>query len=508
VEDSSFAEEPTLPGAEREIPSQPAISAPGGLRVGELVAGRYRLDERIGAGAMGVVWQAEDTRLGRTVAMKVLHPDAADADAASRMRHEAKLLAQIEHGNVVRVFDAGLTDLGRPFVVMECVRGDSIARQIASHGPFPWYRAVELALQIADGLACAHDLGIIHRDLKPANVLVVNDARGRQTAKIIDFGLAKGSKVSDRTRIPTRTGEVFGTPAYMSPEQVRGETVDLRTDIYAFGAMLFEMLTGRRMWQYASVVEVLYAQLHEAPPLVRAHVADVPPEIEAIVARCVCKHASGRFTDAHALRSALQGAGTRGGTVAPQVVPRSGVAIEAAPARGGVGWIIGGLAIAAVAGFGITWWSMRDGAAPAERDVPRDDATTPIDDAPAPGERTPAASDAPAPAVAAPPVDAPPVDAPPVDAPAGTPPAPRSGEPSPPEPSPPEPSEADAKVEPASSKPRGGKPKPPSGGSPPEPAAPAARPDPEPTPPTTEPTTKPPAKPKVGPSGTFEDPFR
>ena len=194
------------------------------------------------------------------------------------------------------------------------------------------------------------------------------------SAKIIDFGLAKANDVVDRVRVPTRSGQVFGTPAYMAPEQVRGDRIDARADIYALGIVLFEMLAGRRPWSPESVVELLYAQLFEVAPLLRTQVAELPAELEAIVARCLLKARDERYPEVHALRAELLGVGTRGFTVAPVIMTPPSQPImfadvpaqRLAPSRSGLAWVGGGLLAAAGLG-GVIWMTTRGDVKPLPR---------------------------------------------------------------------------------------------------------------------------------------------
>jgi len=368
VDDRDPSQSPTLPVATHDtmLPepegTQPEGTQPSAVRRGPtIVGGRYALGEQLGSGGMGVVWEADDRTLPRKVAVKILHPSATDPDAAMRLRREAELLAEVEHPNVVAVYDVGVIEPDRPFVVMERLRGRSLSAWVGEAGPLGWPQATALAIQICEGLVRAHGLGIIHRDLKSSNVFVVLDTHGRPTAKLIDFGLAKATAVTDRVRVPTESGLVFGTPAYMPPEQVRGEPLDFRADVYALGVVLYEMLAGRRPWVYPTVVETLYAQLFEAVPPLRYHAPDVPPELEQIVMRCLAKHRDHRYPDVHALRSDLLGVGKRGGTALPIMLtpPSQPVDIRdvrLASRRSIVPWIgIGGLAVASFA-VGVWWW--------------------------------------------------------------------------------------------------------------------------------------------------------
>jgi serine/threonine protein kinase len=232
--------------------------------------GPYEVIAPLGAGGMGEVYRARDARLGREVAVKILPaPFATDIDRMKRFEQEARAVAALNHPNVLSIFDIGIHE-GEPYLVSELLEGESF-RQILDRGAIPARKAMDYGRQIADGLAAAHDKKIIHRDLKPDNVFLT--AGGR--VKILDFGLAKvASPLSDSSADGatatissiTSPGMVMGTAGYMAPEQVRGQAVDHRADIFSFGAMLYEMLTGRRAFHGETAVETLNSILKEDPP--------------------------------------------------------------------------------------------------------------------------------------------------------------------------------------------------------------------------------------------------
>src|SRR6059036_1872623 len=252
---------------------------------------QYRITASIGAGGMGEVFRARDTRLNRDVAVKVLPKDfSVDADRLRRFEQESKTLAALNHPNILTVFDAGVQE-GAPYLVSELLEGKTLREVLGSTATaaLPVRKATEYALQIAHGLAAAHGKGIIHRDLKPENIFVTKDGR----VKILDFGLAKLKDPSPALRAPsplggerdgvrgeaptiridadaiintTEPGMVLGTPAYMSPEQVRGEPADHRADIFAFGCVSYEMLSGTRAFRRDTPVATMNAVLNEDPP--------------------------------------------------------------------------------------------------------------------------------------------------------------------------------------------------------------------------------------------------
>src|SRR5580698_8043246 len=225
--------------------------------------GPYEIVSPVGAGGMGEVYRARDTRLGRDVAIKVL-PEALanDADRLRRFAQEARAIAALNHPNILGIHDIGTHD-GAPFLVSELLEGQTLREKLES-GPLPVRRATEYALGIAQGLAAAHEKGIVHRDLKPENVFITRDGR----VKILDFGLAKLVHPEEHrettmtlTSPATLPGMVMGTVGYMSPEQVRGEGIDARSDIFSFGTVLYEMLTGKRAFKRDTAAETMTAVL-------------------------------------------------------------------------------------------------------------------------------------------------------------------------------------------------------------------------------------------------------
>jgi eukaryotic-like serine/threonine-protein kinase len=275
--------------------------------------GPYEVVAAVGAGGMGEVYRARDTRLGRDVAVKVLPPEyAANPKRLRRFEQEARAVAALNHPNILAVFDVGSTAASSPgnetvhYLVTELLEGESLFQRLAS-GPLPIAKAVDVAVQMARGLAAAHEKGIIHRDLKPGNVFVTNDGH----VKLLDFGLAKFAPpgVSDEVAGPTplvdvtEAGAVLGTVAYMSPEQVRGRPVDPRSDIFSFGCVLYEMLAGGRAFQRESAADTFSAILHEEPGQLPP---GVPPALRRIVSRCLEKQPGERFASAHDVAIALQ----------------------------------------------------------------------------------------------------------------------------------------------------------------------------------------------------------
>src|SRR5688500_7791396 len=271
--------------------------------------GRYEIRSLLGEGGMGEVYLARDPKIGRDVAIKVLPAQfSADAERLARFEQEACAAGALNHPNVLAVHDVGQYD-GAPFVVSELLEGETLREKLRG-APLPQRKAVDYASQIARGLAAAHERGIAHRDLKPENIFITSDGR----AKILDFGLAKlthGDGRQSQTEIPTRrvdtdAGAVMGTVGYMAPEQVRGRKVDHRADIFSFGAVLYEMLTGRRAFRGESAADTLSAVLKEDPPALSESNRNVAPALERLVLHCLEKDPAARFHSANDLAFALE----------------------------------------------------------------------------------------------------------------------------------------------------------------------------------------------------------
>ena len=260
--------------------------------IGQTIS-HYRILEQVGSGGMGVVYRAQDLKLDRPIALKFLPPDLTrDPDAKQRFILEAKAASALDHQNICNVHDIGETDDGQIFIVMAFYEGETLKEKIEG-GLLQISEAIDLALQVAEGLSEAHRAGIVHRDIKPANILVTKSG----VAKILDFGLAK---LTGRT-ILTRTGSTPGTAAYMSPEQVRGETVDERTDVWSLGAVLYEMLSGQRPFKAEYENALFYSILNTDPAPLTEVRADVPVTLDQIVAKCLAKSPQDRYKRADEL---------------------------------------------------------------------------------------------------------------------------------------------------------------------------------------------------------------
>ena len=254
--------------------------------IGQTVS-HYRILEQLGAGGMGVVYKAEDSRLKRIVALKFLPPSlTSNPDAKERFSHEAQAASALDHPNICNIHEIAETVDGQMFIAMACYDGETLKRKI-ERGPLPIDQAVSIVTQAAQGLAKTHESGIVHRDIKPANIIVTKDG----TAKILDFGLAK---LSGRTLL-TKTGTTMGTAAYMSPEQARSEEVDKRTDIWSLGVVFYEMLTGKRPYESDYEQALVYSILNEDPRPMRELRPDVPEALEKICRRAMAKDPRDRY---------------------------------------------------------------------------------------------------------------------------------------------------------------------------------------------------------------------
>ncbi len=257
-----------------------------GVGVGTIVGGRYRLVEKLGGGAMGEVYIAENLAIRLRVAVKLLKRElAADAVFRERFQQEAQAIAAIDHPNVARFLDLVLGD--PTFLVMEYVTGETLAERLRK-GPLPLAEGVQIAIRLSWAVGAAHAAGIVHRDLKPSNVILKPDMEHGEVPKLIDFGLAKLARQVEKSGL-TRTGQVVGTPKYMSPEQISGRAVDHRSDIYSLGCLLYEMIAGRPPFDGEDDVQVLYQQIHDDAAPIRKHMPDVPEQLERVIARALSK---------------------------------------------------------------------------------------------------------------------------------------------------------------------------------------------------------------------------
>ncbi len=355
----------SIPPGPPRAATAPLVSVPET----DLVRGtRYRLGERIGAGGMGEVYAAEHVDLGRKVALKVLYAERSnDPAVVQRFRLEARSIAKLKHPNLVEVYDLGSTDDGRLFYAMEHLDGESLRERL--HRPpkrLSPAESVRIGAALARGLAAAHEASVVHRDIKPENIFVTKSGE----VKLLDFGVAKTNNaelLDGVDRHETRAGEIFGSPAYMAPEQARNHTVDGRTDIYAAGAVLYECLTGAVPFEGGSLVETLTQQIVKPPtPLrERAPDANIPAALEAVVLRCLAKDPSQRFANAAELAAALEASLRDDAPALVPVVPPS--AIETAPleelpppvVESRRGWLVGAAALLLLFVGAAAWVNLR-----------------------------------------------------------------------------------------------------------------------------------------------------
>src|SRR5208282_1755226 len=334
--------------------------------------GPYEIQSLLGSGGMGEVYRARDARLGRIVAIKVLPKSySADADRLQRFVQEARSAAALNHPNILSIFDIG-EEQGAPYIVSELLEGQTLRERLRA-GPLSSRKAIEYAQQVARGLAAAHDKGIVHRDLKPENLFLTNDDR----VKILDFGLAKltrpetsASAEEPTVQVNTEPGQVMGTVGYMSPEQVRGKAADHRSDIFAFGSILYEMLSGQRAFRGETAADTMSAILKEEPVELSETARNVPPALERMVRHCLEKNPAQRFQSAGDLAfnlEALTDSSVVGRTGAQPAIAQSEIEQTASTDKTAAQKIVPGgrlrelaraLALAALA-MSLGWWLAR-----------------------------------------------------------------------------------------------------------------------------------------------------
>ena len=327
--------------------------------VGELIAGRYELEELVGSGGMSSVYRAHDRLLERTVALKILHEQfTRDDDYVERFRREARAVAQLTHPNIVTVIDRGEQD-GCQFIVFEYVDGMNLKELMAQEGALSPREAIELGLQIARGLAFAHDQGLVHRDVKPQNVLLDGDGR----AKVTDFGIAHAVDVDGMTI----TGTIMGTSNYIAPEQARGQPVDEQTDVYSLGCVLYELLAGEVPFDGDNFVAVAMRHVNEPVPSVREVRPDVPLRLDWAIQQAMAKDHGERFDSMADFAAELEAchAELDGDEGATMVVPRAARRPRPRSARrrrlGVLPAVLLGVALAALAGGLLGAFALRDG---------------------------------------------------------------------------------------------------------------------------------------------------
>ncbi len=346
------------------------------------LVGPYELLDQLGSGGMGVVYRAKDMRLHREVAVKLLHEGYLGAGTPGSSSHErflreARAASALNHPNICTIHDVGEQD-GKPYLVMELLQGQTL-REIFTGQPLPATQVVDFGIQLARAMEEAHQAGIVHRDIKPANIFVVRAQQGSQQIKVLDFGLAKiisilpgfstNGSSNDSTEVAatidatlTMAGSTFGTIAYMSPEQARGQSLDLRTDLFSFGAVLYEMATGRLPFPGDSTADILASLLARDPEPVRKLNPAIPKELERIILKLLAKDKAQRYQSASDVRADLEKLAGRPST------SRAATAIPAAPQKSNTLRNLSAaiLVLAILAGAGIYWWRSRQPATPAK----------------------------------------------------------------------------------------------------------------------------------------------
>lgn len=284
------------------------------LSEGDFIFGRYEFIEVIGEGGMGVVYKARHPDLKRVYAIKLLHSHLAGINAASRFLQEARAASGLNHPNIITVHDYASDPEGRQYLVMDYLEGQDLAVRIAQTGGLSVNEAIDLFLQVSDGLAHAHKHGVVHRDLKPSNIMLCSNDHGELVPKIVDFGLAKvvagDGAVEPAATGPalTRTGDVLGSPPYMSPEQCKGLALDARTDIYSLGCLMFEALTGRPPFSAASTMALVFKHMEESPPSLASAKPGIafPSGLQSVVSKCLEKRRVDRYQTMEELQRALE----------------------------------------------------------------------------------------------------------------------------------------------------------------------------------------------------------
>ncbi|HEY9733240.1 MAG TPA: serine/threonine-protein kinase [Drouetiella sp.] len=309
----------TITGDMAQVDSQPEVqnddeehmSAADKAHIGTIIAGRYRIINLLGVGGMGSVFKAEHIMLGSFVAVKILNSDLTKNETAlKRFSQEAKAANTLHHPNIAAVSDYGLTESGAPYFVMDLIDGKSMASMIDDNGFIPWQKAIDFGIQISDAMSYAHLKGIVHRDLKPANIIISKTAKGEDRATVVDFGIAKFANETQDAQKLTRTGEVFGSPLYMSPEQCTGKTMDSRSDIYSFGCMMYEALTGEMPFCGENAVQTILMQINEPAPSFKSQPNQkttlVPSGAETVIMHCLEKDPQKRYASMDDVKADLQ----------------------------------------------------------------------------------------------------------------------------------------------------------------------------------------------------------
>ncbi len=298
--------EKKLLGTESTIQSGSTSEQPGQIVPGIVLAGRFMIEAVLGSGGMSTVYKGKDLSIGRTVAIKMLHQQTLKEDKEiQRFLLEAKTASAISHPNIITIFDFGLTSAGQPYIVMDYIDGVSLD-QLIQEKKLNLARTLDIFVQVCDAMTAAHKRGIIHRDLKPSNIMLIKGDEDRDVVKLVDFGMAKFIIESEDLKL-SKTGDLFGTPLYMSPEHFRSEKLDPCSDIYSLGCVLYEALSGAPPFKGLSLYELMNSHIHEEPsrlPFLRPEIA-IPPELESLLFNMLAKDVKMRPQSMTDIKSAL-----------------------------------------------------------------------------------------------------------------------------------------------------------------------------------------------------------
>jgi len=349
--------------------------APSELEAGDELSARYRIVRRLGAGGMGAVYEAEQIKLRKRVALKIMHPERAQRDrSAKRFIREARAASAIKHRNVVEILDFGELEDQTTYLVMELLHGTDLSSLLKREGPMAWPRARMILLQVLRGLKAAHDAKIIHRDIKPANIFLLDpddEYAADDRVKVLDFGIAHVELSEDETQQLTDTSEMLGTVTYMAPELARKGQASAQSDLYAVGIMAYKMLTGMTPFGGGTGLQILYAHVHDEPPAPRSLEPSIPEAVEAVILRTLAKQPEDRFEGADALARALASIDDDGKVTSaelsdilrtptiPPLSPSPASMSKPIDVTGGVGaggrmrWVLGVVVVGLVLVFGI-----------------------------------------------------------------------------------------------------------------------------------------------------------
>ena len=332
--------------SEMSGPRSAVSKSPDGL-LGQTIDQRYRVEALLGEGGMGLVYRVTHTRLNKPLAIKVLRREnTKDPEVLARFRREAESASGIGNQHIVDIHDFGELEDGSTYFVMECLEGLDLIDALDVAQRMPEGRAIHIAVQLCRALGAAHDAGIVHRDLKPENVFLIRRNDTEDFVKVLDFGIAK---VANGPKRLTRDGEVLGTPHYMSPEQCEGDGVDHRTDIYALGVLLYEMLTGHVPHDADTMMGILTKQMYEDPIPPKVRVPQISEALEQLIMRCLEKKPEQRYQTMHDIESDLRRIHTGGRPVGPDTVTLKPTRPPARAHRAVAPVYLGGLAMALLA---------------------------------------------------------------------------------------------------------------------------------------------------------------